>query len=66
MIINKFGEDRTYEDVNHIRINFMNKFWIGTFQEYLTKEEVCQYWDEYFAAKDKMLAKIKRKKKKNK
>ena len=31
MIINKFGEDRTYEDVSHIRINFINKFGIGTF-----------------------------------
>lgn len=42
----------------------MKKSVHATFQEYLKDDFIVEYWEEYFGNKDKIIAKITKKKKK--
>ena len=63
LIRRRFGEERSYEDVNHLRNAFRRMNSKLTFEEYLAKN--AKYWEAHFKNKDRaILPKIAVKKKK--
>lgn len=65
LIDTRFGPERTYEDVNHLRNAFQRMNSQLSFEEYLAKNS--KYWESYFKAKDRAMGpKVVGKKKKKK
>ena len=63
-IQDKFGCQKSYDDINDIRIGFDTRSMGLNFEDYLLPEEVMEYWQEHFINKDKLTSKINKKKKK--